>query len=178
MNRYHVGYIFENGNVIIDGPRPTAQHNVQWKARCICGNERWTYANSLRKSIHPCKRCYDNSMKNFDTGPAIKRAFISLKANAKSRNIAVELNEEQFYEIAKENCFYCNSGPTEKNGPKKWQASVKLNGVDRVDNSIGYTVDNSVSCCYDCNRIKSDFTKQDFLNHITKIYEWSIKNAK
>jgi hypothetical protein len=174
MDKYYIGHIFENGNVIIDGPQKVSNHNVQWKARCICGNERWTYASSLRKSIHPCKNCYDNSMKSFDKKPAIQKAFISLKSNAKSRNISVDIDWKDFYEVAIEDCFYCGAEPIEKTAPKKWQPSVKLNGLDRVDNTKGYSVDNIVSCCYDCNRMKSDLSEENFLRHIRKIYNWSI----
>jgi 5-methylcytosine-specific restriction endonuclease McrA len=31
-----------------------------------------------------------------------------------------------------------------------------VQGIDRVDNSIGYTPDNCVPCCTQCNRIKLD----------------------
>lgn len=177
MNKYFVGYVFPNGNIITEGPKKVAKHNVKWKAKCVCGNERWTYANSLKKSIYPCKKCYDKSMRVTDIGPAVKKAFISLNSNAKSRNISVNISQEEFYKIASKNCFYCNAEPVEKNGPKRWQTPVKLNGVDRVSNNIGYTIENCVSCCYDCNRIKSDFTIENFLKHIKKIHEWSIKNA-
>jgi hypothetical protein len=179
MKKYYIGYVFDNGNIVVDGPKSVSQplggHDTLWLIRCVCGNERWTYTNSVRKSVYPCKRCYDNSMKLYDDeGPAIKKSFISLKSNAKARNIAVDISESDFLRIAKNPCTYCGALPIEKTPPKKWQVSTYLNGVDRVDNSLGYTIYNSVACCYDCNRIKSDLTEVNFLKHIKKIYDWSI----
>jgi len=49
--------------------------------------------------------------------------------------------------------------------------TVKMNGVDRVDSSKGYLDEgNSVPCCKMCNRMKNEFTKEEFLNKIKKIY--------
>jgi hypothetical protein len=43
-------------------------------------------------------------------------------------------------------------------------------GVDRVDNTKGYTLANSVPCCKVCNRMKMAMTKDDFLTHIRKVH--------
>ncbi len=44
-------------------------------------------------------------------------------------------------------------------------------GIDRVDNSVGYEVDNCVPCCGVCNRMKRDLTKDQFIDHVHKISE-------
>ena len=43
-------------------------------------------------------------------------------------------------------------------------------GIDRVDNSQGYTLENSASCCKICNFMKKTTTKGEFLKQIEKIY--------
>ena len=45
------------------------------------------------------------------------------------------------------------------------------NGIDRKDNNIGYIIENCVSCCGICNRMKMDMSYDDFLNHIRLIYK-------
>jgi len=45
------------------------------------------------------------------------------------------------------------------------------NGIDRVDNAIGYLTDNCVACCKVCNRAKLQMSKNEFFDHIKKIYE-------
>lgn len=182
MNKYFIGYKFDNGNIIIDGPtkiiQPAGGYDYLWLIKCPCGNKRWTYVNSVRKSVYPCKKCYDKSLRINSEMPAIKKAFRSLKGNAKSRNIKVCISIEEFYQIASKNCNWCNKPPTEKTGIKEWQKKAVIHGIDRIDSLYDYTIDNCVSSCYDCNRMKSNLSKNDFLNHVNKIYEWSIINAK
>ena len=57
----------------------------------------------------------------------------------------------------------------------KLGTEYKYNGIDRVDNKIGYELDNCVSCCIKCNKAKSYFGQDEFLNHIKKIYKHSIE---
>jgi hypothetical protein len=40
---------------------------------------------------------------------------------------------------------------------------IKINGIDRADNALGYTVENSVSCCKICNIAKRDLTIEEFI---------------
>lgn len=62
-----------------------------------------------------------------------------------------------FTELSSQPCVYCGD-----------DGRV---GIDRVDNSIGYTRENSAPACTLCNFMKKALTAQDFLNHITKIYK-------
>lgn len=57
------------------------------------------------------------------------------------------LTFEEYQRAIIPNCYYCGGffGKTTTGG-----------GLDRVENSKGYTVDNVVSCCHFCNRIKQD----------------------
>lgn len=51
-----------------------------------------------------------------------------------------------------------------------------LNGIDRIDSSKGYTIDNCVSCCPLCNQMKSNIDQNMFLTQIEKIY--NFKNVQ
>jgi hypothetical protein len=83
-----------------------------------------------------------------------------------SRNISINMEEE---EVMKGKmlipCFYCGSSYDER-----------LNGLDRIDSSKGYTDDNTVSCCSTCNCMKSSLPLNSFLYHVLKIYLYSCKN--
>lgn len=67
------------------------------------------------------------------------------------------LTFEQFSEIVVRPCEYCGS--------------EKSLGVDRVDSSIGYEIENCVPCCRICNVMKNSLSVEDFLDHIKKIFE-------
>ena len=47
--------------------------------------------------------------------------------------------------------------------------SYTYNGIDRLDNSLGYTLDNVVASCWDCNRAKQDLTVGDFLIWVLRV---------
>jgi len=46
-----------------------------------------------------------------------------------------------------------------------------MNGVDRVNNKIGYRVDNCVPCCSVCNIMKNTLGVADFLAHVQRIHQ-------
>ena len=52
-----------------------------------------------------------------------------------------------------------------------------MNGIDRVDSSKGYTLDNCVPCCSICNTMKLNYTLQEFSDHITKVYNHFVKGS-
>lgn len=145
---------------------------TKWLLLCpSCNIAEWKFSNTLSGKKFPCKICYDRSMRKTDSGPAIKRAYISLKANAKTRNLEVAITEEQFYQIAAQDCFYCGHPPTERRAPKEWQLPAMLNGVDRIDNSMGYILENCYPCCEQCNWAKRDLSVSEWYSWIDRIVE-------
>lgn len=91
---------------------------------------------------------------------------------AKKRGYIFELTKEQFKELTKQNCWYCGQEPAQiKRGyghaPK--DAYYLYNGIDRVDNEVGYTEANCIPCCGRCNRMKNVLHAEDFIIHIRKI---------
>ena len=57
--------------------------------------------------------------------------------------------------ITKDPCFYCDD-------------DAEL-GIDRIDNNIGYVLDNYCSCCISCNVAKGEMTQEEFLKLMRKI---------
>ena len=78
------------------------------------------------------------------------------RQGATYRNIECSLTDEQFIAMFNQPCTYCGSQEV-------------LNGVDRLDNTQGYTTQNSVSCCTICNLRKKKMTKQEFLDWIKRV---------
>lgn len=84
----------------------------------------------------------------------IKGRFGSYKHSAKQRGHIFDLTIEDFEKIILGKCFYCGEDGY---------------GIDRMDNNIGYILTNSVSCCYQCNMMKMDYTIEEFLDKCDKI---------
>lgn len=91
---------------------------------------------------------------------------------ATSRSLSWELTDDQFANLIKGNCHYCGESPKPIQYLRRYNKTsqqVSVNGVDRKDSLIGYTIENCVPCCSMCNRMKMAFSYNDFLNQISKI---------
>jgi nicotinamide mononucleotide adenylyltransferase len=72
--------------------------------------------------------------------------------------------------ITSKNCYYCGAAPTRVVGEKQFNGGYTCNGADRINNDVGYELDNCVPCCPDCNKLKHTRTEEELLNQIEKIY--------
>ena len=68
----------------------------------------------------------------------------------------MEINLQTFSKIISLPCVYCGD------------IDSKI-GIDRVDNSLGYTEENSAPCCSKCNYMKKDMNFKQFIEHVKKI---------
>lgn len=147
---------------------------------CDCGNTTIvkTYALKTGKSKScGCKREYLRAewvaKKNFSS---IKNnIYKNYKRAAKNRKYEFNLTKEEFVELITSNCTYCGSEPTMTftygAGSSETDYSLfKYNGVDRTDNTLGYTKENSVSCCKICNNSKASLTIKEWLQWLKKVY--------
>lgn len=105
------------------------------------------------------------------------------KNNAKNRGIVFAVTKEELRALTQQNCSYCGTIPCQVSkviGPKISQRVLDhsiyiYNGVDRIDSSIGYFVENLVTCCVTCNKMKMALGVAEFLAHIVKIYSYQNK---
>ena len=83
-----------------------------------------------------------------------ERRFYVVQRSAHKRGISFLLTYDQYLGLIELPCHYCNNRlcePVEAGG-----------GLDRLDNSRGYEIDNVVSCGKVCNHIKMDcLTEQE-----------------
>ena len=95
-----------------------------------------------------CRRC--SNKHNWD---GARKPFESLYKVLKTRGWAVSLTFDEFLKFTEtETCHYCSQQVA-------WIPrgnSSKATNLDRIDNLIGYTQENCVVCCPECNRIKSN----------------------
>ena len=89
--------------------------------------------------------------------------FRSLRGSATARNYSVQITYAQFCEIITMPCIYCGE-------------NEKRIGIDRVDNTKGYTIENSAPCCTPCNMMKKAMLVEQFTAHIKKIYNHQFSN--
>lgn len=111
------------------------------------------------------------------------RYFDEYSRNTRLKKHGFHLSFDQFNKLISSDCFYCGQAPQESKSSRwrrsehKKQPSLKYNGIDRVDSSIGYTIENTVPACSMCNIMKNIYSQEDFLNHISKIYLFNNKTS-
>jgi hypothetical protein len=133
------------------------------------------------QKLNTCKNCRQEnailiSKKRATPESVYSSLYAHYKKAATNRSITFLISLEEFKNIIAKNCYYCGSEPNLSGTSKRYNKTdiqVKHNGVDRVDNSIGYIPDNCVPCCKFCNHMKRDYSKVDFLSHIKKIYVYN-----
>ena len=71
-------------------------------------------------------------------------------------------------------CYYCGrrwSNAITFKTQRYGSYSVQYNGLDRLDVTRGYHMDNVVACCWDCNRARGDRSMDEFKAWIERIYK-------
>jgi len=95
-----------------------------------------------------------------------KSRFRRYKINATKRHLLFDLTEQQFSEITAHRCSYCNDYNRLSHPSKKIAQHC---GIDRKDNSKGYTIENCIPCCTICNRMKEKMSIKDFVDQCKRI---------
>jgi hypothetical protein len=153
---------------------------IKWICLCECGNETEVLGYSLRKGITTACGCNMGRKEEFKGSSVYKKTYNVLKRVAKKHKEELELGFKEWMDLIKQDCYYCGLPPNDVHfaySKKRYSKGVendnseKFNGIDRINSSIGYTKNNTVSCCNMCNRMKSDFNKEIFLKQIKLIYE-------
>jgi hypothetical protein len=150
--------------------------STKYKCLCDCGNEITILTeNLIRHNKQFIKSCGCQQKKT--KIPWVSSIYNDYKRGALDRKLEFDLSIKDFEFLVFQDCFYCGSSLSNSWKKPDMKKELKYNGIDRVDNNKGYNIENCVPCCRICNSMKSKMKKDDFLNHIIKIYD-RIKEKK
>ena len=93
--------------------------------------------------------------------------------SAKERNLEFNLSRENFENLVLSDCTYCGQEPSQF---QTRFSEFKYNGIDRVDNSLGYVEGNCAPCCKLCNRMKDVMSVKEFKDHVKSILDFQRGN--
>lgn len=118
------------------------------------------------KQCKSCRRQYrkDNAIalaeqrKKYRARP--ENRYKTYKESAVYRGYEWLLTNAEFMVHWQKPCVYCNS-------------EISTIGLDRKNPELPYQANNVEPACSGCNRMKSDLTREDFLEHIRKIHKHS-----
>lgn len=143
-----------------------------WEFLCDCGNTKLIPARDVVPGKTTACGCMSQGRTNryHDNDVAFRTMYNAYKGAAKHRNFTFELSHEEFRAITKRNCFYCGVAPIhEFKASGKYRPTYIGNGVDRIDNSLGYTKDNSAPCCGICNHAKHTMSATEFIAWLDRV---------
>ena len=172
------GMTFGELDVIRDSMKRSSCGAVVWECLCSCGclvgRVGATLSGGRSRScghlkVSPAAIAKRSIKRRIEDAP-IREYFRNYRASARTRKLDFVLTYEQFQELVTKNCYYCGDNPNllmESRFDKKL-----LNGIDRMDNSLGYSLANCVPCCRVCNKIKSAMGHDSFIEHAHKISQY------
>ena len=112
-------------------------------------NQKTYYKNNKKKWLK-----YNRERKNRPS-----HVFSDYKYSARKRGFVFLLTIDEFIELIYSICHYCGTQGSHES----------RNGIDRKDNSKGYSKANCVSCCFTCNFLKGKKEYSAFVQTICKI---------
>lgn len=153
----------------------------QYKCICDCGvvcNKRKQdlalknvkSCGCLMKKYFNYLKTRENPNKLPENHAAVNRMYDRYKLGAERRGHDFLLTREDIEELVFQKCYYCGKEPYLKQSRKQINGNPCMNGIDRVDNSLGYTKENCVTCCKQCNYAKHEMSQEEFLDLIKMIY--------
>lgn len=121
---------------------------------CDCGNAFAATGTRLTKGkVTQCPTCSRPVLDPVER--KLRQRESAYRHTAKRRGYVWELDRATFRKLLKDPCRYCGTEPA--------------GGIDRCDNSLGYTLVNAVACCMDCNYAKLNKTEPEFLAWLRRV---------
>jgi hypothetical protein len=173
------GYIIETRNK----EKGTTNRVAVYSCKCECGNELDVRSKDLKRGFTKSCGCLHketssqngkNNILKGDDNASLNMLITHYKSRARVKKFEYNLSFEDFKNITSSNCYYCGIEPLQ-NAQTKTKGLAKAyyhNGIDRKDNTKGYTFNNVVPCCKTCNYAKRIQTEEEFLIWVKRISEY------
>jgi hypothetical protein len=148
-----------------------------YEFECKCGAKKTLCGTEVSSGKTKSCGCFHHKWPLPQTLPKGKAAahmlYKSYQYCAKSRGLEFSLLEAEFLNLTKRRCTYCGISPEkEYTGTSKSSSPYLYNGVDRIDNSVGYIPTNVCPCCEVCNQAKHTMPLDKFLTWIKRLVEF------
>lgn len=164
-----------------------SRYEKHWTCKCDCGNEKIVGGKHLRNGkIQSCgclakeklskysrENGHERNLKRYGYNPAKKlshRIIHQYRTGARVRGLEFFLTEEDAIGLFNSPCYYCGEPPSNLCKRKDMYGELYYNGIDRLDNTKDYTIENSVACCWRCNRVKGDWGENSFRAWIEQVH--------
>jgi hypothetical protein len=136
--------------------RPNGASRGMWLCQCECGNTTIVETSSLTTgNAKSCGCLQRHRASEAKTGTIpksrlrlgeseMRRTFRNCRRTALKKGFAFELDVETFHRITRSNCHYCGAEPAGFSKTGRAFGPYVHNGIDRVNNNLGYLMSNCV----------------------------------
>lgn len=161
--------------VVIKRTHSDKWQNAAWLCECVCGNKVVVLGTTLRLGKTRSCGCLRGGLSLPEGEAAFNETLSGMRRSAKRRNYDWLLTKNQVRILTKQLCYYCGAEPSQGSSRLSPGGVYLYNGLDRINNAKGYTIDNVVPCCGSCNTAKSTKTVEEFKAWIRNVYEHFAK---
>jgi 5-methylcytosine-specific restriction endonuclease McrA len=166
--------------LVLQRSADVSKRGVRWLCRCECGSLKVINGTTLRGGQQSCGCLSKETARIQSTkygGNVARNCLVSnYRTTAAERSLEFALSHDECDTLFTGACVYCGDLPNRVFTVKKH--SFIYNGIDRVDNSRGYVIDNVVACCQICNRAKNSLDLKDFEQWIDRLTRFRINRAE
>lgn len=160
-------------------PNDSKSEGAWWLCECQCSLKTrkairgGTLRNGLTKSCG-CLRIEKAKLPRKADAPFCA-VLGKIRQSATKRELAFDLSLDQIKSLVVSECEYCGAKPS--NTDKRLQRYYKFayNGIDRVDNTLGYVTGNVVPCCRICNTAKMRQSREQFLGWVERVHHRALE---
>ena len=154
-DKLFIGKILDNNRIILD-KKKISKTFYKFLIKCQdCGDIGWKNKNWIKT----CLICQGRRQYNYGEERVIRRSYTNYRSRAKSKNLEFLLTFDDFKNIVFSACHWCGSAST---------------GIDRLNNTLGYIIENSLPACKECNYAKNDMTVDEWNSWINRITKFKI----
>ncbi|MGE3840041.1 MAG: hypothetical protein AB7I50_00495 [Vicinamibacterales bacterium] len=123
----------------------------QWSRDPYAYQKAWIRRKRKRDPVFARRQA--DAAREWQRANPVRNARNQYRQGARRRGFAWALPDDQFAALVLGECHYCGV-PAPADG---------INGIDRVDNSLGYVASNVVTACAQCNYAKRDQMAAEFV---------------
>lgn len=149
-----------------------------WKCRCDCGNIKVLQRGHIPRT-QSCGCIRSRRMKEVNKrnikpteesgGNSIYKTYV---CHSRRLTRVFDISKRDFKFLISRTCVYCGAFPNNQHVNQNTKQIFFYNGVDRVDNDRGYTLDNCVPCCKICNYAKGGMTHEEFIQYLNGLVKY------
>lgn len=111
----------------------------------------------ILSNMHLIHQEYNNPRAFYNSN---SMTYTELIKRCEDKNFECEISKEKFHKIKSNDCYMCSKSSDENH----------VNGIDRIDSTIGYTKENCLPCCSNCNYMKKNYNFDAFVWQLYDIY--------